>query len=72
MQLLLKSTVWLGLIIVLYAYVLYPVGVSAVARLRRESLRVSAMTEAAPAVSVGRRSMSRVPGSGAVSMRSSH
>jgi cellulose synthase/poly-beta-1,6-N-acetylglucosamine synthase-like glycosyltransferase len=52
MQLLLKSILWGGLIIVLYAYVLYPVGVSAVARLRRESLRVSAMTEAAPAFSV--------------------
>jgi poly-beta-1,6-N-acetyl-D-glucosamine synthase len=52
MQFLLKSIIWVGLIIVLYAYVLYPVAVWAVARLRRESPRASATTEAAPAFSV--------------------
>jgi cellulose synthase/poly-beta-1,6-N-acetylglucosamine synthase-like glycosyltransferase len=52
MQLLLKSIIWGGLIIVLYAYVLYPVAVWAVARLRRRSLRASATTGAAPAFSV--------------------
>ena len=52
MQVLLTSIVWLGLIIVLYAYVLYPIAVWALARLRRQSPRARAATEAAPAFSV--------------------
>ena len=52
MQLWLKSIVWLGLIIVLYAYVLYPMAVWALARLRREIPRDSAAAGAAPAFSV--------------------
>ena len=52
MQLWLKRIVWVGLIIVLYAYVLYPIAVWALARLRRESPRACAATEAAPAFSV--------------------
>src|SRR6516162_1438547 len=52
MQLLLKSTVWLGLIIVLYAYVLYPLAVWGLATLRRQSPRASAATGTAPPFSV--------------------
>jgi cellulose synthase/poly-beta-1,6-N-acetylglucosamine synthase-like glycosyltransferase len=51
-QALLRSIVWLGLIIVLYAYVLYPIAVWGLARLRRQIPRASAATEAAPAFSV--------------------
>ena len=52
MQFWLKRIVWVGLIIVLYAYVLYPIAVWALARLRRESPRAGAATDAAPAFSV--------------------
>ena len=52
MQLWLKSIVWVGLIIVLYAYVLYPLAVWALARRRRESPRAGAAPAAAPALSV--------------------
>jgi biofilm PGA synthesis N-glycosyltransferase PgaC len=52
MQLWLKSIVWVGLIIVLYVYVLYPIAVWALARLRRESPRASAATEPGAAFSV--------------------
>ena len=52
MQLFLKSTVWLGLIIVLYAYVLYPLAVWGLATLRRQSPRASAATGTAPPFSV--------------------
>jgi cellulose synthase/poly-beta-1,6-N-acetylglucosamine synthase-like glycosyltransferase len=51
-QLWLKSIVWVGLIIVLYAYVLYPITVWALARLRPEAPRANPATEAAPAFSV--------------------
>jgi cellulose synthase/poly-beta-1,6-N-acetylglucosamine synthase-like glycosyltransferase len=52
MQLFLKSTVWVGLIIVLYAYVLYPLAICALARLRRQSPRDSTATGTAPPFSV--------------------
>jgi cellulose synthase/poly-beta-1,6-N-acetylglucosamine synthase-like glycosyltransferase len=51
-QLWLKSIVWVGLIIVSYAYVLYPIAVWALARLRPKSPCANAATEAAPAFSV--------------------
>jgi cellulose synthase/poly-beta-1,6-N-acetylglucosamine synthase-like glycosyltransferase len=51
-QLWLKSIVWVGLIIVLYAYVLYPIAIWVLARLRPESPRANAASEAAPAFSV--------------------
>jgi cellulose synthase/poly-beta-1,6-N-acetylglucosamine synthase-like glycosyltransferase len=51
-QLWLESIVWVGLIIVLYAYVLYPIAIWALARLRPESMRTNAATGAAPAFSV--------------------
>lgn len=52
MQPLLKSIVWVGLIIVLYAYVLYPIAVWSLGRLRRQSPRASAAPPSVPAFSV--------------------
>jgi cellulose synthase/poly-beta-1,6-N-acetylglucosamine synthase-like glycosyltransferase len=51
-QLWLKSIVWVGLIIVLYAYVLYPIAVWAMARLRPEISYANSAPPAAPAFSV--------------------
>jgi poly-beta-1,6-N-acetyl-D-glucosamine synthase len=51
-QALLKHIVWVGLIIVLYAYVMYPIAVWLLSRLRRQSPRASAAPPAAPAFSV--------------------
>jgi cellulose synthase/poly-beta-1,6-N-acetylglucosamine synthase-like glycosyltransferase len=51
-QPLLKSIVWVGLLIVLYAYVLYPIAVWSLGRLRRHSPRGSAAPPAEPAFSV--------------------
>jgi cellulose synthase/poly-beta-1,6-N-acetylglucosamine synthase-like glycosyltransferase len=52
MQLWLKSIVWVGLITLLYAYVLYPLAVWALARRRPQSPRAGAASPAAPAFSV--------------------
>ena len=51
-QPLLKSIVWVGLFIVIYAYLLYPIAVWLLGRLRRQSPRAGAAPPAAPAFTV--------------------